>query len=184
LKPFKPKRLHALTLDYRRQRRTSWVGIALLLIAVAGTGVLGSQYAQIVDEAAQVESGIREHSLAMRKKAVVPNAADDVRKIALEIKHAREILLQLSTPWNDLFASVERGEAPDVALLRIESDLDKRGVKISAEAKDLRGMLDYLRELEGRPTFSDVFLQSHQVQQQDPQRPVRFVVTATWLVRR
>ncbi len=106
------------------------------------------------------------------------------QKVALEVKHAREILLQLSMPWNELFASVESVEAPNVALLGIESDIDKQRVKISAEAKNLGAMLDYLRALEGRPTFADVYLQSHQIQQQDPQHPVRFVLTATWLVRK
>jgi Tfp pilus assembly protein PilN len=71
-----------------------------------------------------------------------------------------------------------------VALLQIESDVDKQHVKISAEARTLGAMLDYLRDLEGRSILSDVYLQSHQIQQQDPERPVRFVLTATWLARR
>jgi Tfp pilus assembly protein PilN len=178
------KRLRALTLDYRRQPRARWAGIALLIVGMAGAGVLGTQYAQIVHAAAQAETGIREHSVSTRKKVVVPSAAGDAEKIALDVKHAREILLQLSMPWNELFASVEGVEAPDVALLHIESDVDKQHVKISAEARNLGAMLDYLRDLEGRSIFSDVYLQSHQIQQQDPQRPVRFVLTATWVVRR
>jgi hypothetical protein len=175
--------MRALTLDYRRQPRASWVGIALLIASASGAVVLGSQYARIVEQAAQAEADIREHGAATRKKVAAP-AAGDVQKVALEVKHAREILLQLGMPWNDLFASVERGEAPNVALLRVESDIDKQRLKISAEAKDIGAMVDYLRDLEGRPTFADVYLQSHQFQQQDPQHPVRFVITATWLVRR
>lgn len=176
--------MRALTLDYRRQTRARWVGVALLIVSLAGAGVLASQYRQIVDEAAQAETGIREHGVATRKKVVVPSAAGDVQKVALEVKHARKLLLQLSMPWNELFASVEAVDAPNVALLGIESDLDKQRVKISAEARNLGAMLDYLRDLEGRPTFADVYLQSHQVQLQDAQHPVRFVLTATWLVRR
>lgn len=176
--------MRALTLEFRRQRRASWVGIALLVVGVAGAGVFVSQYRRMVAEAAQAETNIREHGVATRKKAVVLSAAIDVQKVALEAKRAREVLLQLSMPWNELFASVEGVKAPNVALLGIESDIDKQRVKISAEAKNLGAMLDYLRDLEGRPTLTDVYLQSHQAQQQDPQRPVRFVVTATWLVRK
>lgn len=176
--------MRALTLDYRPQTRASWVGIALLVAGVASAGVIGSEYQQVADEVAKAETGIREHGVATRKKVVVPAAAGDLQKVALEVKHAREILLQLSMPWNKLFASVEAVDAPNVALLGIESDIDKQRVKISAEAKNLGAMLDYLRDLEGRLTFADVYLQSHQIQQQDPQHPVRFVLTATWLVRR
>jgi len=176
--------LRALNLDYRREPRRGGLGIALLIAGVAGAAVLGNQYAQIADEADQAETIIREHSVASRKKAVVSGTPSDVQKTALEIKHASEILSQLSMPWNDLFGTVEGVEAPDVALLRIESDVDKQRVKISAEARDLGAMLNYLRTLERRPNFLDVYLQSHQIQQQDPQRPVRFVLTATWLARR
>jgi hypothetical protein len=178
------RKLRALTLDYRRQPRAGWVGIALLLVGVAGAGVLAAQYSEIVHAEAQAESGIRKHGIATRKTPTTPSAAGEVEKTAVEVKRAREILRQLGMPWNDLFTSVEGVKAPDVALLQIESDVDKQHVKISAEARTLGAMLDYLRDLEGRSILSDVYLQSHQIQQQDPERPVRFVLTATWLARR
>jgi hypothetical protein len=174
--------MRALSLDFRRQSRPGWIGRAMLIAGAAGAAVLAGQYIQMVDEVAQAEAGIRERGVATRKKPVLSIDAGDTQKVALEVKRAREILLQLSMPWNELFASVESVDAPDVALLSIESDIDKQRVKISAEAKNLGAMLDYLRALEGRPTFADVFLQSHQIQQQDPQRPVRFVLTAMWRV--
>jgi hypothetical protein len=176
--------MRALTLDYRRQYRASWVGVVLLIAGVAGAGAIASQYGRMVDESAQAEIGIREHGAATRKKVVAVSTEGDVQKVALEMKHAREILLQLGMPWNELFASFEGVEASNVALLSIQSDIDKRRVKISAEAKNLSAMLDYVRAMEGRPTFAEVYLQSHQTQQQDPQHPVRFVLSATWQVRK
>jgi hypothetical protein len=176
--------MRALTLDYRRQPQARWVGMALLVAGIAGAAILGNDYRQLADEVEQAESGIREHGAAARKQVVVPAAAGDVQKVALEVKKARDVFLQLKTPWNELFASVESVEAPNIALLGIESAVDKQQVKISAEAKNLGAMVDYLRELEGRATFADVYLQSHQIQQQDPQRPVRFVLTATWLAHK
>jgi hypothetical protein len=174
--------MRALSLDFRRQSRPGWIGRAMLIAGAVGAVVLAGQYIQMVDEVAQAEVGIRERGVATRKKPVFSSAAGDTQKVALEVTRAREILFQLSMPWNELFASVEAVDAKDVALLSIESDIDKQRVKISAEAKDLDAMLDYLRALEGRPIFADVFLQSHQIQQQDPQRPVRFLLTATWRV--
>jgi hypothetical protein len=176
--------MRALTLDYRRQPQARWIGVALLVAGVAGAGFLGTEYRQLADEVERAESGMREHGAAARKQTVAPATEGDVQKVALEVKKAREVVLQLKTPWNELFASVESVQAPNVALLGIESDVEKQRVKINAEAKNLGAMLDYLRELEGRPTFADVYLQSHQTQQQDPQHPVRFVLTAAWLERK
>ena len=176
--------MRALTLDYRRQARTSWAGIALLVAGVAGAGIIASQYQAVTDDVARAENGLREHGVESRKRTVATRAGGDVQKVALEVKRAREILLQLGMPWNELFTSIEAADSKNVALLGIESDIDKQRVKISAEAKNLDAMLDYIRDLQGRPAFADVYLQSHQIQQQDPQRPVRFVLTATWLARK
>jgi hypothetical protein len=45
-------------------------------------------------------------------------------------------------------------------------------------------VLQYLRFLAARPALADVYLQSHDLQKQDPQRPVRFVLSAEWRVRK
>jgi hypothetical protein len=42
-------------------------------------------------------------------------------------------------------------------------------------------MLDYVKRLEEQPALDAVFLQSHNLQTSDPQKPVRFVITANWL---
>jgi len=172
--------MRALTLDYRRRSRTGWVAIALLAVGVAGTALLGGRYRLMLDQQAQIESSLRTVAVAARKKVRVASTAGDAQRIALEVKRARKLLLQMSMPWNEMFSSVESANSRNVALLSIESDIDKQRVKISAEAKNLGAMLNYLRDMEGRPAFADVYLQSHQVQLQDAQRPVRFVLGATW----
>jgi hypothetical protein len=53
-------------------------------------------------------------------------------------------------------------------------------VKINGEAKNFEAMLQYITQLEKREEFGPVYLQSHQIQQQDPDRPVRFSLLATW----
>lgn len=41
-------------------------------------------------------------------------------------------------------------------------------------------MLDYIRRLNKGEFLTDVHLVSHQIQQSDPQRPVRFVLSCAW----
>jgi hypothetical protein len=40
--------------------------------------------------------------------------------------------------------------------------------------------LNYVTRLEAQEAFGQVYLQSHQVQLQDPQLPVRFALQAVW----
>lgn len=177
--------MRALNLDFRRlDRRASWAGIVLLAAALAATVVTGDQYLQSTDQLDAVKASIRDSAVATRKKAGAVSSSGDSQTLALEIKHANEILRQLTLPWGDLFASAESAGTPDVALLSIESDTDKRRVKISGEAKNLESILGYLRYLESRPALVDVYLQSHELQKQDSQQPVRFVVSAEWRVRK
>jgi hypothetical protein len=174
--------MRALDLDFRRdERRSNWAGIALLAAGLAGAIAAGAQYSQTAEELAEAEASVRQSGLAARRPAAEIRPGGDLQKVALEMKRASEVAFALKLPWNDLFASVEAANTPNVALLGIESDNGKRQVKISAEAKDLKSMLDYLRILGAQPKLANVYLQSHQVQQQDPQRPVRFVLGSDWV---
>jgi len=168
-------------LDFRRERRPPmWPGLLLLTASLAAAAALGLQYQKLSAEVADVEAHVRAGA-ATHKKPVATRQAT-VQVPALEIKRATEIAAQLKLPWNALFESIEGSPVPDVALLSVESDNDKRKVKISAEGKDADAMLAYLGFLEGLPTLKAVYLESHSVQQQDPQRPIRFVVAAEWVV--
>lgn len=176
--------MHALTLDFRRDGHSRWLGPALLLMGVAAAAVLGLQYRQVATESAQLDARLHAQGPVARKKVYAPVAGGDVQRVALELKQARDVAQQLAMPWDELFRSVEAADAPTVALLGIESTADRQRIQISAEAKNLDGMLRYVKDLEGRSLFADVYLHSHQIQQQDPQHPVRFVLSATWLVRK
>ena len=173
--------MRALNLDFRRGIHSpGWVGIALLIAALAGALASGGHYLQLADRIAVADASIRDAAATTRKAARSASANVDPQTLASELQRAREILLALTLPWGDLFASAESSGTPDVALLSIESDTDKRRVRISGEAKNFEAMLGYLRYLEARPTLVDVYLQSHELQKQDPQQPMRFVLNAEW----
>lgn len=177
--------MRALSLDFRRhETSTSWVGIALLVAALAGVVASADRYLELADQLAAEQASSRDAAAAARKKPGMTAASGDPQTLAAELKHANEILIQLTLPWGDLFASAESAGTPDVALLSIESETDKRRVKITGEAKNLESILDYLRYLKSRPALVDVYLQSHELQKQDTQQPVRFVVNAEWKPRK
>lgn len=174
--------MRALDLDLRREdRKARWLGIAFLAAGLAGAIAAGTQYSQLAEEFAQAEASVHQSGIAARRQTAAIRPSGDLQKVALEMKRASDVAFALKVPWNDLFASVEAANTPNVALLSIESDTGKRQVKISGEAKDIESVLDYLRFLGAQPRLANVYLQSHQLQQQDPQHPVRFVLGAAWV---
>ncbi|NTV94330.1 MAG: PilN domain-containing protein, partial [Thiobacillus sp.] len=91
-----------------------------------------------------------------------------------------QVLNQLALPWDRLFSAVEESSGADVALLVMEPDTLKGLVRIGGEAKHLDAALAFVKQLGAHPIFTRVALQNHQVQQQDPQKPVRFSLVAAW----
>ena len=53
-------------------------------------------------------------------------------------------------------------------------------LKLTAEAKGKNAMLDYVDRLQAAQPLQRVMLESHEVQVQVAEKPVRFIVTAAW----
>lgn len=168
-----------LFLDYQRSNKLfPWAGTFLLLLSL-GLLVLADIYYQNLSERIsywELKSGQSQKSTG-RKMGNTPREINDM---SLEIKHANDVLNQITLPWDKLFQAVEWSSGKDVALLTIEPDAEKHVVKISGEAKNIEAILNYVRHLSDQEIFNSVYLQSHQVQEQNPERPVRFALTATW----
>ena len=175
--------MRALNLDFRKgQRVAAWVGIALLAGGALLTAASVAQYVELADRLSAAEATVRSLGPGARKKLIQGRQKGDPQKVAFEMQRARDLLLRLQLPWNQLFETIESAHKSEVALLSIESDNDKRRVKIAGEAKNLDALVAYLGYLEERPALTDVNLESHEIQLKDPQRPVRFVLGARWLV--
>lgn len=169
-----------LYLDYQRNTRP-FPRDGVLLLALASMLLLASaiQFHKVSAEAdlweARAEQAERAaHPQLPEMHAGTARAAD----LALEIKRANEVLRQLNTPWHGLLQTIESAGSKSVALLALEPDMERQQVKISGEAKNIAATLAYIQRLENRDLFASVYLQSHHVQMQDPEKPVRFVLLA------
>lgn len=177
--------MRALRLDYqRRTRPVSWLGLGMLASALVALVLTGGYYHQLGQGIELWESRVdhEERLAGHRARALRPASAEAAREQALEVQHANQVLRQLSLPWDALFTAVEASGGKNIALLSMEPDLRKGAVTISAEAKDFDAMLEYVRQLGKREVFGSVLLQNHQVQQADPQKPIRFSLRAVWKV--
>ncbi len=169
-----------LRLDYQAATKPfPWAGAVLFAIAVAVAVAAGAYYRNLQGSIAYWEASAGTDGRALGNHAVTVRASGEM---VLEIKHANEVLNKITLPWDRLFRAVEWSSGKDVALLGMEPNAEKNEVKISGEAKNMAAVLNYLKHLSAQDIFSSVYLRSHQVQQQDPDKPVRFTLVAAWRV--
>jgi Tfp pilus assembly protein PilN len=174
--------MQTLHLDYQKVFRPFPTLGAIMLGGALVVAILSAwQYSYFVDVLTAWEvRGKEVKRLAEQHNVGRPAGPQDKEQLALETNRANEVLRRITLPWGELFKAVESAAPKHVALLALDPDADKQVMKIVAEAKDIAAMLDYMHTLEGRELFRTVTLQSHQVQQQDPQRPIRFSLVAAW----
>ncbi|WP_283744008.1 PilN domain-containing protein [Sideroxydans sp. CL21] len=168
-----------LFLDYQRSNKLfPWAGMILLLLSLGLLALADIYYQNLTERISYWELKSGQSQKATGRKT--GNSPREINDMALEIKHANDVLNQITLPWDKLFQAVEWSSGKDVALLTIEPDAEKHVVKISGEAKNIEAVLNYVGHLSDQEIFNSVYLQSHQVQEQNPERPVRFALIATW----
>jgi len=175
--------MRALRLDYQRVcKPVPWLGLGVLVAASAALALTGGYYQTLNQQIAFWESKLDriERLSSHRALALRPLTEQAARAQILEVKQANQVVYQLNLPWNALFKAVETSGGPNIALLSMEPDLQKGTVKISGEAKNLNALLNYVRQLSTREVFGSVFLQNHQIQHADPEKPLRFSLLAHW----
>ena len=166
--------MQELQIDFRRRRRSSpWAGRVLLALALAFAADVGVSYQQL--RHAIGENGAR---LAQAQGKPVASA----QKVAPEeLTLARETVSRIAMPWSNLFGALEDAASADVALLAIEPDPKTGTVLITGDSKDYLAALTYVLNLSRTETLSKVQLVRHEMKQNDPQKPVGFAVSASWV---
>jgi hypothetical protein len=122
----------------------------------------------------------RERLSRRESAARAPGSAADKERLQTELRLANRVIDALNRPWDDLFSAVDTARSDKATLLAVEPDTERREVRLTAEAKDLAGMLDYLKKVRATPALKNAALAEHQVSLQDAQRPVRFSILAKW----
>jgi Tfp pilus assembly protein PilN len=166
-----------LRLDYQQNADFPWLGTALLAVAAVSMMLLGVHYSKLNERVASAETKFSHSQINTRKdnSSALPST-----ELAQEVSNANEVLHQLSVPWESLFQAVEASGGGKVTLLALEPDVEKHQVKINGETKNFKSLTNYITQLQAQPVFGSVYLQTHQVQQQDSDKPVRFSLLATW----
>jgi hypothetical protein len=96
-----------------------------------------------------------------------------------ESKALRQAISAIRIDWAQLYRSIDAATSEDISLLAIRPNAQGRSVQLSGEARDLKAALAFVALR--REPFANVALLSHQIKQNDPQRPIIFEIAATWL---
>lgn len=179
-----------LRIDFARAslRRTlfhtgpaGWALSVLALLLCLGAALQGWQLQgrQRADQAALAAAELR----ARVRAAAAPAPVRAARISEAQAGAVNRIVLQLNLPWRDLHDAIAAATPASIALLALEPDARRRRMKISAEARTSEAMLAYVEQLKRQPLFADVALRRHEINEQDPNRPIRFQLDAQWVAQ-
>lgn len=174
--------MRELELDYQRNSsKLTRMGVIMLSISVVVLVVVVFQYMQMSAESRMLETQVQQFERKDATRNTSVSVKRDTRSLAAEVKQANHVLKMLGLHWDSVFGAVATAHREGIALLSFAPEPEKGSVKISAEARNFSLMLDYLQRLEEQPALDAVYLQSHHMQNDNPKKPVRFVVTADWM---
>lgn len=171
---FAPRTLHRSVV---RTRLLVWLGGLLGLALCGGAALTAYKLQNKIDtqDAAlrQVKIKLSERSdkLPLPKKTSI----SDIQAVAVNAAIA-----QLNLPWRDVFDAVEAATPKTIALLALQPDAKRNLLKGMAEAKTSDDMIGYIEQLKKQEFFTTVLLTKHEINEQDPNKPLRFQFEAQW----
>lgn len=154
----------------------TWLALLAVLCALALWWLLGSSTEQSAAWQAQLDRVNQVSAPAAHQSSEAQQPPLDTAQVQL----VNAAIRQLNLPWAEVLSALEQSTPRGIALLTIEPDAARQELKLSAEAANLEAMLDYVTRLKQQRFFTSVDLQTHQIDEQDPQQAVRFELEARW----
>ncbi len=111
------------------------------------------------------------------KLARTPN---NLNKEDEAMKHMREVVHLLNTPWNKLFTTLEQATSKDIYVMTVAPNLAQRSLNLQASATDIKAAIDFTQRLSVSGTLSQIHLIQEEPDQDRTQFPLNFLITATW----
>ncbi len=169
-----------------REQSIPQVDITILLAGLLVLLVVLLQYRHITEEVNHWSSRVeRLEKLQQQKNAPRTRSTSRIREFGQEIRkevaQANAVLDQINLPWEALFDSLEHAATEEIALLSLQPNVSSRTLRISGEARNMSELLDFVESLEREPVFENVHLINYRIKQDNPHRPITFLLTAAWI---
>lgn len=179
------KRSKALDIDFARHNaQPIWSTRQLFVMSVLSAALLLTNYVYLDVQVGSVQSQLDEAKGQQTARKGKRGASDGDERQNAELANARQIVASLNRPWERLFVAIEAATNSDVTLLDITPNPQGGDLHVSGDARNFKSVLAFVQALkeQGAATqdLSQVYLASHQIQEQDPLRTIRFEVNASW----
>lgn len=169
-----------------REQSAPLLDAILLLLGVLAVAAVYWQFRHTAEEASVWSNRVeRMEKQQQQKTAPRLRATSRIREfgqeIQKEIAQANTVLDQLNLPWEALFDSIEMAATEDIALLSLQPNVINRTLRLSGEAKSMAELLDFVEALERESALENVHLLNYKIKQDDPHRPIIFLLNAVWI---
>lgn len=144
----------------------------LALTVLLASTVLAIASAQRAWQVNSANQALAEQTSSIQAKGM-PLPLSQVRPDNETTAKAQAVLRAMNRPWMRFFNVIESKTSPAIALLNLEPDLKSGFIKITAEAKQLKSLLEYSDQLSSTPPFTPGSLEHHEIFESDPNKPVR-----------
>ena len=155
---------------HARPARPGKLGIAL---ALAGSVALGWAWTNL-QAARATEAGLALRIAALEQAR--PRAAEKPATRAGTAADATQALVrsQLDFSWQPAFDALAAAHSSKIALVSLDAVQAKSHIKLVAEARQLADAVEFIEALQQQPGIRRAALTQHEVQSDDPEKPVRF----------
>lgn len=162
------------------------IDFSILLIGLLTLAGVFLQFRQVTEEVNSWTHRVERLEKQQQQKAAprtraTPRIKEIGQEIRKEIIQANAILDQINLPWETLFDSIEQAATEEIALLSLQPNVSSRTLRISGEAKSMSELLDFVEALERELVFENVHLLNYKIKQDNPHRPIVFLLTAAWI---
>jgi len=156
---------------------------SLLGMTLALSAPLVSTALKYRDEMREHEQRLAAAQVRVQAAAAAAQAAAPPVRAPVPAPQAAAVnaaVMQLNLPWRGLHDAIQSATPASIALLALEPDAKKSLLRITAEAKSSDDMIGYVARLQQEDWFGAVALVRHEINDQDPNRPIRFQIDAQW----
>lgn len=162
------------------------VDFSILLIGLLVLAGVLLQFRQVTEEVNHWTNRVERLEKQQQQKAAprtrsTPRIKEFSQEIRKEITQANAILDQINLPWETLFDAIEHAATDEIALLSLQPNVASRTLRLSGEAKSMSELLDFVEALERELVFENVHLLNYKIKQDNPHRPIIFLLTAVWM---
>ncbi|TXI30605.1 MAG: fimbrial assembly protein [Nitrosomonas oligotropha] len=162
------------------------IDFSILLIGLLVLAGVLLQFRQVTEEVNHWTNRVERLEKQQQQKAEPrtrssPRIKEFSQEIRKEITQANAILDQINLPWETLFDAIEHAATEEIALLSLQPNVASRTLRLSGEAKSMSELLDFVEALERELVFENVHLLNYKVKQDNPHRPIIFLLTAAWM---